>query len=220
MTRRLAGVFDPSARADSSRLPGALAPHAATIAEHGPLQVAYSGEPSHERAPLCLLDGFLDNAAELASALDCQGATGEQLLAAGWRRWGPELPARMRGDFALLVWDEEHGEGLLARDQLGVRSLYLHEASGALCFASEVRHLLALLPRRPAPDPVSVAHWITTSSRPGATTGGAYQSEPKDGQMPSKLPLRPRSITRSSPSTPRARLAPSPSRSRGSAALV
>jgi asparagine synthase (glutamine-hydrolysing) len=170
MTRWLAGTFDPSARKDSSRLARALEPHAATVAEHRPLQVAYTGEPHPERAPLCLLDGFLDNAAELAAELDCQYATDEQLLAAGWRRWGRELPARMRGDFALLVWDETRGEGLLARDQLGVRSLFLHEASGALCFASEIRHLLALLPRRPAPDPVSVAHWITMSNRPGSAT--------------------------------------------------
>ncbi len=76
----------------------------------------------------------------------------------------------MRGDFALLVWDPERGEGMLARDQLGVRSLFLHDASGGLYFASEVRHLLALLPRRPAPDPVSVAHWITMGHRPGSAT--------------------------------------------------
>jgi asparagine synthase (glutamine-hydrolysing) len=170
MTRWLAGTFDLGTRADSSRLTGALAPQNATIAEQGPLRIAYSGEPKDERAPLCLLDGFLDNAAELAAELDCRGAPDEQLLAAGWRRWGRELPARMRGDFVLVVWDEERGEGLLARDQLGVRSLFLHDASGELCFASEVRHLLALLPRRPAPDAVSVAHWITMSNRPGSAT--------------------------------------------------
>jgi asparagine synthase (glutamine-hydrolysing) len=170
MTRWLAGTFDPLARTDPAPLARALEPYTATIAEHGPLRVAYSGEPSHERTPLCLLDGFLDNAAEIAAELDCQGTSDEQLLGAGWRRWGPELPARMRGDFALLVWDERRGEGLLARDQLGVRSMFLHEVSGALCFASEIRHLLALLPRRPAPDPVSVAHWITMSNRPGSAT--------------------------------------------------
>ncbi len=170
MTRWLAGTFDPSARTDSSRLATALTPDSATIVERGPLRVAYSGAPSDTRAPLCLLDGFLDNAAELAAELDCRGAADEQLLASGWRRWGRELPARLRGDFALLVWDEQRGEGLLARDQLGVRSLFLHESSGALCFASEIRQLLALLPRRPAPDPVSVAHWITMSNRPGPAT--------------------------------------------------
>ena len=76
----------------------------------------------------------------------------------------------MRGDFALLVWDGERGEGLLARDQLGVRSMFLHDVAGGLCFASEIRQLLRLLPARPAPDAASVAHWITMSNRPGTAT--------------------------------------------------
>jgi asparagine synthase (glutamine-hydrolysing) len=133
--------------------------------------VAYSGSAVDARRPLCLLDGFLDNAHELSAELQLPpGSPPEDVLAAGWRRWGRELPARMRGDFALLVWDSERGEGLLARDQLGVRSMFLHDSSGVLCFACETRHLLALLPRRPTPDPVSVAHWITMSNRPGSAT--------------------------------------------------
>lgn len=181
MTRWLAGSFDPRGRTDSARLAGALEPHAATLAEEGPLRIAYSGTASDARAPLCLLDGYLDNASELGEALGSHGgAPHEELLAAGWRRWGVELLQRMRGDFALLVWDNAGGEGLLARDQLGVRSMFLHDAFGGLCFASEIRHLLALLPRRPAPDPVSVAHWITMSNRPGSATlyGGVRRLNP------------------------------------------
>jgi asparagine synthase (glutamine-hydrolysing) len=171
MTRWLAGVFDPSDRADCSRLAGALAPHAATVLALGPLRIAHSGPASDTRLPLCLLDGFLDNASELRAALELPADTPpEEVLAAGWRRWGRGLPPRMRGDFALLIWDHEHAEGLLARDQLGVRSLFLHDAGGGLCFASEIRHLLALLPRRPAPDPVGVAHWLTMGQRPGSAT--------------------------------------------------
>ncbi len=171
MTRWLVGVFDPSGRADPSRLSSALDPHPATLADAGALQVAYSGPASDARGPLCLLDGFLDNAPDLSAALELPADTpAEQLLATGWRRWGAELLPRMRGDFALLVWDSEREEGLLARDQLGVRSLFLHESSGTLCFASELRHLVALLPRLPAPDPVGVAHWVTMSGRPGPGT--------------------------------------------------
>lgn len=156
---------------DCSRLAGALDPHASTIVAHGPLQVAYSGPASGSHSPVCLLDGFLDNAAELSAALQVPaGQSPEELLAAGWRRWGRELLPRMRGDFALLIWDHERGEGLLARDQLGVRTMFLHDSSGELCFASEIRHLLALLPRRPAPDPASVAHWLAMSNRPGSAT--------------------------------------------------
>ena len=133
--------------------------------------MAYSGPPREPHAPLCLLDGFLDNAAELSAALQLPvSASPEALLAVGWRRWGRGLLPRMRGDFALLIWDSEHGEGLLARDQLGVRSLFLHKSSGVLSFASEIRNLLALLPARPVPDPMGVAHWVTMSGRPGSGT--------------------------------------------------
>ncbi len=176
MTRWLAGVFDPHGRTDSSRLTNALAPHASTVVVQGPLQVAYSGptcsgSTSAGAKPLCLFDGFLDNTSELSAALETPASSSlEELLAAGWRRWGRELPARMRGDFALLVWDRERGEGMLARDQLGARSMFLHDTSEGLYFACEIRHLLALMPRRPAPDPASVAHWITMSNRPGSAT--------------------------------------------------
>jgi asparagine synthetase B (glutamine-hydrolysing) len=171
MTRWLAGTFDPRGRTDSARLAAALDPHAATLAEAGPLRVAYSGAASDARAPLCLLDGYVDNASELSEALGFpDGGPHEQLLAAGWRRWGAELLPRLRGDFALLLWDDARGEGLLARDQIGVRSMFLHDGYEGLCFASEVRQLLALLPQRPMPDPVSVAHWITMSNRPGSAT--------------------------------------------------
>jgi asparagine synthase (glutamine-hydrolysing) len=171
VTRWLAGSFDPRGRGDRSRLAGALAPHASKVLRLGPLHVAYSGPAIATGSPVCLLDGFLDNALELGTALELPPDTPpEELLASGWRRWGHELPVRMRGDFALLVWDEGRGEGLLARDQLGVRSMFLHDGDSGLRFASEVCHLLALLPRRPAPDSVSVAHWLTMGHRPGSAT--------------------------------------------------
>jgi asparagine synthase (glutamine-hydrolysing) len=171
MTRWLAGVFDPRDRTDSTRLAGALAPHVSTVVAHGPLRVAYSGPASDSPCPLCLLDGYLDNASELSAALQAPAnSSPEELLAVGWRRWGRELLPRMRGDFVLLIWDSERGEGLLARDQMGVRSIFLHESSGGLSFATEIRPLLTLLPQRPAPDPVSLAHWLAMSDRPGPAT--------------------------------------------------
>ncbi len=64
----------------------------------------------------------------------------------------------------------DRGEGLVARDQMGARSLFLYDAGGVLYFASEIHQLLALLPRRPEPDPISVAHWLSMSSAPGSAT--------------------------------------------------
>ena len=171
MRRLLAGSFDPSGRAESSRLAGALAPHAATVVHRGPLRLAFSGPAGASREPLCLFDGFLDNGPEIADALGGPTmAEPETLLATGYRRWGRGLLPRLRGDFVLLVWDSQQGEGLIARDQLGVRSIYLSETLGGVCFASEIHQLLALLPTRPSPDTASVAHWVAVSNRPGAAT--------------------------------------------------
>lgn len=171
MTRWFAGTFDPGRCEVSPRLSRALLPHTSTLLSQGALQIAYTGAPSTARVPVCLLDGFLDNASELSVDLEMPDETPpEELLGAGWRRWGPGLLARMRGDFALVIWDGERREGLIARDQLGLRSIFVHDAGDGLHFAGEIRFLLALLARRPVPDPVSVAHWITMGHRPGSAT--------------------------------------------------
>jgi asparagine synthase (glutamine-hydrolysing) len=173
VSRWLAGAFDPHGSPGAAPV-DALRPHAArTLAGRG-LALAYTG-PAVATEPICLLDGHLDNAGEIRAELgDEAGEAGvEELLAAGYRRWGGELPARLRGDFVLFIWDRERGEGLLARDQLGVRPVFLHEAGQTLRFAGEIRHLLAMLPSTPPPDRAGVAHWIAVSNRPG--TGTLYE---------------------------------------------
>lgn len=173
MSRWLAGAFDGGGRIETSALVSALLPDAATLVDRPPLRLAYSGSERASDDLLCLLDGHLDNSAELLHELGGPGASAsapEDLLAEGYRRWGRELPRRLRGDFVLLVWDFAREQGLIARDQLGVRPLFVHETGGVVRFAGEVRHLLAMLPRRPAPDTASVAHWITLGARPGPQT--------------------------------------------------
>jgi asparagine synthase (glutamine-hydrolysing) len=169
--RWIAGAFDPRAAIAPERLAGALAPERSTVEHCGALRFAYTGPVSRARDPLCIFDGHLDNATELSAELQLSpGLSTEELLAVAWLGWGDELPARLRGDFTLLLWDPRRERGLLARDQLGARPLFLSELDGRICFAGELRYLLALLPRRPAPDRVSVVHWLATSSRPGSAT--------------------------------------------------
>jgi asparagine synthase (glutamine-hydrolysing) len=171
MSRWLAGMLDPRGTIDAGALARLAADAGARLLDLGPLRIAYDGPEPPPAEPWCLLDGWLDNAEELAIDLgQPASASPEQLIAAGWRRWGSELPSRLRGDFVLVVWDRERASGLLARDQLGARSLYLHGGADGLRFAGEVRDLLALLPRRPGPDRVSLAHWLSLSERPGSAT--------------------------------------------------
>jgi asparagine synthase (glutamine-hydrolysing) len=88
------------------------------------------------------------------------------LLAEGYATHGPSLLERLRGAFSLLLWDSRAGTGILARDQLGGRALYLHRSGGVIAFATELANLVELLPSRPAPDDVAVAHWLLPSAIP------------------------------------------------------
>jgi asparagine synthase (glutamine-hydrolysing) len=170
--RLLAGVFDPGGRHETLDPGKALAPEAASGWGAGPLRLACSGPPPPVAdGVLCLLDGHLDNAVELGAELDVEApGSAEELLARAYRRWGESLVARMRGDFTLLLWDEERGEGLIARDQLGLRPLFVQRRGDSLLFAGEIRRLLALLPRRPEPDAASVVHWLLAGNQPGRRT--------------------------------------------------
>src|ERR671915_127982 len=51
---------------------------------------------------------------------------------------GPRALARVRGMFALALWDEVEGTLTLARDRFGIKPLYAAEQSGRIAFASEV----------------------------------------------------------------------------------
>jgi asparagine synthase (glutamine-hydrolysing) len=151
-----------------------------------PGRLTLSGSEPGPADLLCAFDGHLDNAAELAAGLEDAHigiAAPEPLLAAAYRRWGADLPSRMRGDFVLLVWDRDRREGLLAHDQLGARPLFLHGTAGHLRFANEVRDLLALLPTRPGPDAACVAHWLALGPRPGRSTLFAGVSRLGPGEM-------------------------------------
>ncbi|HEX8273573.1 MAG TPA: asparagine synthase (glutamine-hydrolyzing) [Longimicrobiaceae bacterium] len=72
-----------------------------------------------------------------------RGGSDTEVLLLGLARHGPAFLERLRGMFALALWDRERGEGLLARDRCGIKPLYLADAAGRLVFASELRAVLA-----------------------------------------------------------------------------
>lgn len=100
-----------------------------------------------------IFDGYLVNREELAVSLDlgieADGWADCAYAMAALERWGDDAPARLRGDFALAVWDCQARRLLLARDAIGQRPLYYHEGDGWVAFATNARALLAL-PEVPA----------------------------------------------------------------------
>lgn len=180
MNRAIAGVYDrTSPSTGDSRsvlLTRALEPDgAANTMQDGPFAVAWTGpsDPGFLQSPVgfCLLDGHLYNLQALAEQAGlAPGRSAEQVLLAAYARWGEALLEQLRGDFVVLIWDRRTRQLLVARDQVNTRPLYVRVVGGRVLFASEVRNVLRLLDRRPAPDTVAVAHWLRHSRVPPERT--------------------------------------------------
>ena len=104
------------------------------------------------------------NRPELAEQLDEDpGLSDEGLLARAHQRWGETMLTRLRGAFALVAWSAGGGTVLFAQDQVGIGALFLHRSGEELVFASEIHHLLALLPRTPGPNEIALVRWLATA---------------------------------------------------------
>ncbi len=78
-------------------------------------------------------------------ALGCcfRSSCDTEVLLAGYRVWGEQVLARLRGMFAFALWDVARQMLLLARDPLGVKPVYYTSSPDRFLFASELRALLA-----------------------------------------------------------------------------
>jgi asparagine synthase (glutamine-hydrolysing) len=79
--------------------------------------------------------------------------TDTEVVLRAYRHWGSNAFRKLRGMFALAIWDEQKQTLLLARDPLGIKPLYYYATEHHFIFASEVRALLGsgLVPRKLSP---------------------------------------------------------------------
>ena len=92
------------------------------------------------------LDGAIVNGADLRAQLTkrgyaINGKSDAELLLRAYQHWDKEMVKHLRGAFAFAIWDAPKERLMLARDRFGQKPLYMHQAGGALSFASEVRAL-------------------------------------------------------------------------------
>lgn len=130
-------------------------------AGHAGLELAGRGGEDSSPDVVAAIEGRIENGSELATELGLgEREVPERVLAAAFARWRSGMLERLRGRFAVALWDRASTSGVLAVDRLAARALFFCEEDGRLLFASELRPLLGLLSRRPAPDRAAVAHWI------------------------------------------------------------
>jgi len=108
--------------------------HQPMASDDGQVQVLYNGEVYNQR--------------ELRHELEARGhrfssTCDTEVVLRGFLEWGVDgLVERLRGMFALAVYDARAPRLVLARDRLGIKPLYYAEmGGGGLAFASEVKAL-------------------------------------------------------------------------------
>src|SRR6516162_10280961 len=93
-------------------------------------------------------NGEVYNFAELRKELAALGypfrsRSDTEVIVNGWHAWGPRILSRLRGMFALAIWDRRSRRLILARDRIGKKPLYYTATPTALLFGSEIKAVLA-----------------------------------------------------------------------------
>jgi asparagine synthase (glutamine-hydrolysing) len=134
-------------------------------------------------------NGEIYNHAALREQLEARGhgfrtRCDTEVLAHAYEEWGDDFVDRLRGMFALALWDRERRRRLLlARDRFGIKPLFYAAGGGRLAFASE----LTALARAPGfsrdLDPGAVEAFLAFNSIPAPLS--AYRAARKlpSGQL-------------------------------------
>jgi asparagine synthase (glutamine-hydrolysing) len=93
-----------------------------------------------------------------------------EVLAHAYEQWGVGFVERLRGMFALALWDARERRLVLARDRFGIKPLFWAAAGGALAFASELKALRLAPGFREDVDPEALDAFLAFNSIPAPLT--------------------------------------------------
>jgi asparagine synthase (glutamine-hydrolysing) len=120
-------------------------------------------------------NGEILNFRELRRELEAAGhrfatASDTEVLVHLYEQEGPGFVRRLRGMFALAVWDDERRRLILARDRFGIKPLFVRHDSTSLAFASELTSLAEAPGVERVIDPDALNAFLTFNSVPGPMT--------------------------------------------------
>jgi asparagine synthase (glutamine-hydrolysing) len=133
-------------------------PHGEHVVTNGPVGIATALLDVGDRllAPAWVVAGplivagqvRLDAREELVEELRWKGKNADlsdpdiRLFAQAWSSWGDDAPARLLGDFSVVLHDRESGATTLVRDPFGVRMLFFHDDAQRLFASNTLATLL------------------------------------------------------------------------------
>jgi asparagine synthase (glutamine-hydrolysing) len=94
-----------------------------------------------------------------------------------FEEWGIDFLHRLRGMFAIALWDNEKKELWLIRDRIGVKPLYYSNFNDRLVFASEIKAILKDPEQKREVNEEGLFHYLSFLTVPAPETlfGGIYK---------------------------------------------
>lgn len=130
-----------------------------TYGDH--LGITYNGE----------IYNFADVRAELVRVGHTFQSNGDtEVILHAYKEWGKECVSRLRGMFALAIWDDQKHTLFLARDRLGIKPVYYTVENNHFYFASELTALGGAAVSRDKVDPTAVVAYLHLGAVPNPLT--------------------------------------------------
>ena len=141
------------------------------------IDLAHGHQPieNEDRSAVVVQNGEIYNYRELKRELEGKGhrfATDcdTEVLVHLWEEEGERFVERLRGMFAIALWDKRRRRLLLARDRFGIKPLYYRHVGGELSFASELKAMLEQPGFSREIDPQAVSAYLAFNSIPAPLT--------------------------------------------------
>ena len=99
-----------------------------------------------------------------------RGNSDTEVLLKGYTEWGVGVFDRLRGMFAVAIWNPTSGKLVLARDHIGMKPLYWSRSQAGFVVASELRAVLATQMVLPDIDRAGIAGLLAYGSVPEPKT--------------------------------------------------
>jgi asparagine synthase (glutamine-hydrolysing) len=104
--------------------------------------------PNESRNLWITFNGEVYNYLEIRHQLEQKGylfrsRSDTEVIVKAYEEWGPQALDRLNGMFAFAIYNPDRDELFAARDRLGIKPLYYHQAGDRLVFASEIKAILA-----------------------------------------------------------------------------
>ena len=141
------------------------------------IDLAHGHQPiaNEDGSAVVVQNGEIYNYRELKRELEGKGhrfATDcdTEVLVHLYEEEGERFVERLRGMFAIALWDKRRQRLLLARDRFGIKPLYYRHVGGGLSFASELKAMLEQPGFSREIDPEAVSAYLAFNSIPAPLT--------------------------------------------------